>query len=173
MSCAAHMLALTRLYLTPEDVDFIRRLVSELPEMPVVIDIGAGSGTTALSVFAEREMAHVTTIDHNQANIDWAELAVKNAGFRAFWSSLTKDSVEAAEVFKNNQADIILLDTSHTHYDTKAEIAAWLPKLRPRGIFWFHDYVGSDVKLAVDEAKELGLLEEISQEGLGWAGRKL
>lgn len=172
MSCAAHSLALTRLFLKTEDVDLIRRLVSELPEVPVVIDIGAGSGTTALAVFAERELAHVTTIDHDQANIDWAALAVENAGFRATWASVTKDSVEAAAIFKNNGAHMIMLDTSHTHHDTRAEIAAWLPKLRSKGIFWFHDYIGSGVNLAVNEAVQLGLLKEISQEGLGWAGWK-
>lgn len=50
--------------------------------------------------------------------------------------------------------DMIFLDAMHTYEDVKADIERWWPKLRPRGIFAFHDY-GHDhfpgVKQAVDE----------------------
>lgn len=39
--------------------------------------------------------------------------------------------------------DLVFLDTSHTYADTCAEIEAWLPKVRPGGVFAGHDWVSA------------------------------
>jgi hypothetical protein len=55
---------------------------------------------------------------------------------------------------------MFFLDTSHTYEDTKAELAAWIPKLHPEGLLCGHDYLlyqrpdwsaKSGVHQAVDE----------------------
>ena len=95
MTCAAHGLARTRGFLLGEDVDLIRKLAKQIRSrrrspIPLVADIGAGSGTTALSVFAELPpgQVHVYTYDVDQANLDWAALAVANEGRSADWTPM-------------------------------------------------------------------------------------
>lgn len=172
MSCPAHSLAATRLFLLKEDVDLIRELVSGLPEKPIIADIGAGSGTTALAVLSENKDSEIHTIDISAENVEWARLNLVNYFEINNWHGIISDSRKAAGLFTDETFDMVMLDTSHEYEDTKEEIDIWLPKLKKNGIFWFHDYEGSDVDKAVDEAAESGIIVEIARIGLGWAGKK-
>jgi predicted O-methyltransferase YrrM len=65
------------------------------------------------------------------------------------------DSVQAAAKFHDGELEIIFVDTVHSYEHTKAEIAAWWPKLKQGGEMLFHDYGPScgwpGVAKAVDE----------------------
>lgn len=62
-------------------------------------------------------------------------------------------SLEAAEKFQDGYFDFVFIDADHTYQAVKADIAAWLPKVRPGGILAGHDYgEPCGVKQAVDEA---------------------
>lgn len=173
MTTPAHELALSRLFLTVEDVDLIMSLVKNLPvKYPVIADIGAGSGTTALAVMSQNARVKLTTIDISAENVNWTKLNVKPYYSLDRWDGIVSDSVLAAKLFEDRYFHMVMLDTSHEYEATKQEISAWLPKLKHEGVFWFHDYIGSEVDKAVDEAVKAGLLTEISRAGLGWAGRK-
>src|SRR3990172_13376769 len=76
MTCAAHALAASRRMLVAEDVDFIQELVQALLPRDdglthLAIDLGAGSGTTALSIFAASPEIRVTTIDPDEEAMGW------------------------------------------------------------------------------------------------------
>lgn len=176
MSCPAHELATARAFLRLEDVDFIRDVAHSLPENPIVVDLGAGGGTTALAVFAQRDDARILTVDEAEEALSSCEAVVTNIGRRAHWVGWLADSVEAASSF-DREADLIMLDTSHAYEHTVREIEAWLPKLKPGGVFWFHDYVdignGYGVDRAVDEAVRRGELSIMDVAGLGAACVKL
>jgi predicted O-methyltransferase YrrM len=156
-----------------DDVDLIIELVGTLPDKPVIADIGAGSGTTALAIFAGNKDAEVHTIDSNPENIDWARRALEPYYDLTLWEGIECDSLQASLLFPEDAFHMIMLDTSHEYYYTKYEIEAWLPRLKLGGVFWFHDYIGTGVRQAVDEAVEAGLFEPIEQVGLGWAGWKV
>jgi predicted O-methyltransferase YrrM len=49
-------------------------------------------------------------------------------------------SLEAAGLYKDNSLDFVLLDASHTYEDVKADIQAWLPKIKSGGILAGDDY---------------------------------
>lgn len=173
MTTPAHELARSRLFLTVEDVDLIISLVKDLPvKFPVIADIGAGSGTTALAVMSQNSRAKLTTIDINAENVGWTRKNVEPYYSMDRWNGIVSDSVEAAKLFDDRHFHMVMLDTSHEYEATKQEIVAWLPKLKHNGVFWFHDYIGSQVDKAVDEAVKAGLLTKIAKAGLGWAGRK-
>lgn len=68
---------------------------------------------------------------------------------------LRKPSVEAARDFADASIDIVFIDACHEYESVKADIAAWLPKVRPGGIIAGHDYLwrgDNPVKKAVQEA---------------------
>lgn len=165
----ARELAESRLFLQVEDVDLIQKAVGMLtaPE-PWIADLGAGSGTTAAAVFEANPNAQIWTIDISQDNLHWAGAIVESMGKTDRWVALCMDSVAAAEFLGDAMWDLVLIDTSHEYEHTKAELAAWLPRLNPGGLVWLHDYIGYDgVKQACDEFAEIGKLAVLEQSGLG------
>lgn len=188
MTCAAHALAASRRMLVAEDVDLIQELVGLLPPRSgglthLAIDLGAGSGTTALSVFAASPAIQVTTIDRDEEAMGWAELAVMNAGFRWRWTRIIDSAANVADTFYDLVVDLLLHDAGHGYDDVKSDLLAWLPLLSSDGFVWVHDYgdpkkfgLPSErehgVKKAVDELVRDGVLKPYKIHGLGWAGRK-
>lgn len=49
-------------------------------------------------------------------------------------------SLEAARSFKDNEVDIVFIDAGHNYEDVKADITAWMPKVKQGGIISGHDY---------------------------------
>lgn len=76
------------------------------------------------------------------------------AGSRA--KILRKDSVEAAKDIPDGSLDFVFIDADHSYEGCKADIEAWLPKVKPGGFISGHDYENTafpkfGVKRAVDE----------------------
>jgi predicted O-methyltransferase YrrM len=61
-------------------------------------------------------------------------------------------SHEAANLFEPNSVDVIFIDAGHSYEAVKADIEAWLPKMKPNGIMAGHDYTAWEgVNKAVNE----------------------
>lgn len=155
----ARQLAASRMYLMEEDVATIQRIVGlpALAKTPLrVVDLGAGSGTTALAVFDRRRDAHVITVDNDLANIHWAEKAVRAAYPLASWLGVEVDAANASEVLSAaieltdthnlvgwqnaRPVDVLLHDASHERDHVLADLRAWWPLLAEEAIVWVHDY---------------------------------
>jgi hypothetical protein len=63
-------------------------------------------------------------------------------------------SLEAARQVPDESLDFVFIDAIHLYEDARADIAAWLPKLRSGGVLAGHDYTPQfrGVMRAVDEA---------------------
>lgn len=66
---------------------------------------------------------------------------------------LRMTSLEAATQYPDQSLDFVLLDASHDYANVRADILAWLPKVRPGGILAGDDYRDDwpGVRQAVDE----------------------
>ena len=60
-------------------------------------------------------------------------------------------SVNAASQFNDGALDAVFIDADHSFDAVKADIAAWLPKVKRGGILAGHDFDYPEVKRAVDE----------------------
>jgi predicted O-methyltransferase YrrM len=175
--------------LVAQDVDLIRELVRRLREQEPrrvlqVVDIGAGSGTTALSVFAEAsDRVLVRTVDHNAQALAYSKLVVSNIGRLRDWRGFVGDSARAIFERGGQDIDLLLVDAEHTYKAVMADLAAWLPLLRDSGFVWVHDYgdpmlyglgvkPSRGVKRAINELVRKHELTAIEIVGLGWAGQR-
>ncbi len=69
---------------------------------------------------------------------------------------LRMPSTMAAELIPNESVDFVFIDAIHTYDHCRADILAWLPKIRPGGMIAGDDYVPEHkmVSKAVDELLE-------------------
>ena len=67
-------------------------------------------------------------------------------------TSIRKPSLEAVNDFEDESLDFVFIDAAHEYEDVKADILAWLPKIKKTGILAGHDYDSNNsVQMAVDE----------------------
>ncbi len=96
-----------------------------------------------------------------------AEAAVAFAGARA--TVVPKRSCEAVEDVPDKTLDFVFIDADHSYEGCRADIEAWLPKLKSGGLLSGHDYANTEfpkfgVTRAVDEtAASLGLDLELDE----------
>ena len=188
MTCPAHSLAATRRYLTERDVDDIQLLVRALPKDAQVVDLGAGSGTTALAVLTAHPTAHVYSVDNDQVQLDWTEINLHANGMTERWigvcGAVGSEAVRATvKMFVGRSwVDLLLHDAGHTRQDVLRDLRAWLTMLRPGSYVWVHDFAPMEeaeesypgVKQAIKELEHEGLIRwSFEPRGIGYVGRKL
>lgn len=72
-------------------------------------------------------------------------------------------SVEVARTVADGSLDFAYVDADHAEPEVRADIAAWLPKVRLGGVVSGHDYNLPGVKAAVDAvARDVSLTDERS-----------
>lgn len=66
-------------------------------------------------------------------------------------NTLEYPSLQAVKGFPDGILAFVFIDAAHDYDSVKADILAWLPKVKKGGILSGHDYNYPDVKKAVDE----------------------
>ncbi len=79
---------------------------------------------------------------------------------------IISDSAAAARKFADGSLDYVFLDAGHSYDAVKADIEAWLPKIKKRGLLCGHDITRSGVKRAVQDA--LGDVEKDDDKTWFW-----
>jgi predicted O-methyltransferase YrrM len=134
-----------------------------------IIECGTAEGfsTHALFCGALEGGGHMTSYDRSEG---CGEYFKKISGLPSddprwqSWEFRAKDAAEGARDWPDASVSLFFLDTSHRLEDTRRELAAWLPKMKPDGVICGHDYYlhllddwwkeRSRVKQAVDEFAE-------------------
>lgn len=142
-------------YLYPAEVPTLKWLVQSLPPHPLVVNIGAGAGTSGLAILESRPDAWLVTVDIQDESSPFgclvAERDVVNRaglgdifGFR--WFQIHADSKEVGRNYRHWFANLtkmpamVFVDGDHSYEGCKGDIEAWMPHLAPGGIIAVHDF---------------------------------
>jgi len=154
-------------YLQPKEIELLDRLVKTLPKDPLVINLGAGVGTSAMTILEARDDVYVVTVDMEGGESPLGGLLNEEHILRAAnWlhrrSAICSESTAAGKNwwrFKEEpwwriKVDMVVHDAAHDYELVITEIEAWLPRVRAKGIIAVHDYCSPHwvcVVNAVDE----------------------
>lgn len=143
---------------------FYERVAQALADGARIAEVGVYKGKSALYL-AERleQMGKRVTfylVDHFQGSAEhditpeqlWAEFRANIEPMKDAFSVMRTDSVTAANALPNGSLDFVFIDAAHDYDSVKADIAAWLPKVRKGGFLAGHDYHHAPLRRAVDEA---------------------
>lgn len=142
-------------YMSIREVREIEKFVRSFKNAPIVVNIGAGPGTSSLAVVETRPDSIVYTIDCSQGGplggLENEIHAFKDTGLN-LPIQILGDSKTVGAVWKDD-IDFLIVDGDHSESGIRGDIAVWLPHLKEKGIVSFHDYnpKAFDVKRVIDE----------------------
>ena len=114
-----------------------RRLLSDPTIFLFMVDSWQAAGEADSYCTTDDHIARFTQEEHDAA-MNEALDAVSE--FPGRYKVLRMPSVEAAKQFKDGSLDFVFLDADHSYEAVRADIAAWWPKVRLRGVLGGHDY---------------------------------
>ena len=139
-------------------------LASLLPADSVGAEVGVLKGRNATSLLELRADLFLYLIDpfnipHGRHTVRDVSQAEDVARFKLHPFSdqvqfIKRSSLGAAPTFSDSSLDWVFIDADHHYSSVKADIWAWIPKVRPGGALLGHDYRSPrwpGVKQAVDE----------------------
>lgn len=142
----AHDLADAFGYLRHDEVDFIFELCDELDgDSPMMVNIGAGAGTSGLTMRCAKPKGQITTVDIHETgplgSLHGERNAFDNAGITPYPEQILGDSSTIGKEWdERKKLDLLFIDGSHTEEGLTKDIEAWLPHVKTGGVIVFHDY---------------------------------
>lgn len=152
-------------YLTNGEVTALQTLAKQTPPSPLVVNIGAGAGTSTLAILEARSDALIFSID---LRTDEAE-CLTNEHLRL--KELGLDTTgQVIRVWGDSKVvglrwrwpvDLLFVDGDHTLAGIKGDVATWEQHIAPGGIIALHDYgrpEWPDVRTFIDDHFRLPVL---------------
>lgn len=134
-------------YLYRDEVPALVKLAQRLPPNPVVINIGAGAGTSGLTFMESRGDLTLFTIDIQDVSsphgcLEGERNACKPAGYvlGERWFQIHNDSKDVGRSWARGPVDMVFIDGDHSYEGATGDINAWMPHIKPGGIIAVHDY---------------------------------
>ena len=154
-----------------------RRMVEEMPEGARFAEIGCWKGRSAafmgVEIMNAKKQQFLLCVDHWKGSEEHEKVPtnlfyqfIHNVKpIMSCLGYLRQDSVKAAKGFEDGHFDFVFIDAGHDYDSVKADITAWLPKVKKGGVIAGDDYPMEGVAKAV---KELIPDANLGQES-GWA----
>jgi predicted O-methyltransferase YrrM len=160
-------------YMTEGEVKLLQSCVISInKEEPVLVNIGAGAGTSSLAMREVAPKASLYSVDKSPGGplggLEGERNAFKDAHL-SYPIQILGDSEDAAKYYANNiglEIDLIFIDDGHMESDVIRDIASWIPRLKRYGAIIFHDYGAErwpDVKKVVDEYARINTWHKLDQ----------
>ena len=139
--------------------DALRQLIANLPKRNDMLgaEIGSYMGESAELFIQSWKFKTFYCIDPWEAGYDSGDIASNRGCFdeiEAIFDArvsayppivkIKAKSVDATGKFSDGSLDFVYLDGDHRHDTVVADLAAWIPKLKPSGFIGGHDWSWSD-----------------------------
>lgn len=124
---------------TPGDIDTLHRLAHMLPDAPVIVNIGACFGTSALAMLEARPDAFIFSIDVQVCPMEPEHIRQAGQDTRRVVRVL-EPSQEAGKFWPPTSVDLVFVDGAHDYDGVQDDIHYWIHTLKASGIMAFHDY---------------------------------
>ena len=131
-------------YLSHKEIDALKELATLLPKDCIVVNIGAGCGTSALALLESRPDLTLYTIDIRDESsplgcLEGELIAIKDSGvdYEGRYFQICGDSKKVGKSW-GKEVDMVFVDGDHSYDGCKGDIEAWLPWTE--SIMVFHDY---------------------------------
>lgn len=152
--------------------EFYSKMVKRFPSGSEFLEIGTYAGRSfaylAVEIINSKKNIELIGIDGFgwqglKEDFDRYMTPVKNRYF-----ILKGNSLELAVKFPNESLDFIFIDANHTYEDVKADILAYIPKVKKGGVLGGHDYCDGwpGVVQAVNEI--FGDKKNVSEKEVSW-----
>ena len=126
--------------------DFLEFSKLELPDKPVILELGTGSGRSSIAMRELWPDADITTCDpidkgiaqegYKEMNIDVPASFINDFGFNLKW---------------DRPLDFLFIDDDHEYKTVKRDIEKYKEFIKPGGYIVCHDYYETGVEQAVNE----------------------
>ena len=143
--------------------DVYRHAVQWLPDGGTFVEVGCWQGQSLAFLLVEAansgKRLRVFGCDHFIGSVDACH-GIKSVGAHCMhhlrragypFSLIHADSTAGAGYFGDGSIDYLFIDAGHLYHEVKADLQAWIPKVRPGGIAAGHDFNHADVERAVRE----------------------
>lgn len=123
--------------------DGLKSLIEWLPDQARIAEIGCYAGESASIFLASGKVCSILAVDDWQSGgaaepmFDEALQRFIEAGRVTKWKMASTD---AARMVAPGSLDFVYIDAGHRYEDVRADIRAWLPKVKPGGLIGGHDY---------------------------------
>ena len=120
------------------EVLLLQDVARDLPPAPLIVNIGAGVGTSTAAVLEVRPDAFIWSIDpkvepREAENLEKTGLLNLHRCFRVLSKSQDLGNFP-------HPVDLCFVDGAHSDDPVREDIKVWLPKVKIGGYILFHDY---------------------------------
>lgn len=151
-------------YLFVDEVSALKQLAQGLPgDFPLIVNIGAGAGTSGLAFVEARPDTMLVTVDIQDESspfgcLQGERLVFESAGFASLlgvqWHQIHGSSPDVGKTWEGRMADMIFIDGDHSYEGCKADIQSWIPNLKAGGVLAIHDYRKEEVFALPDDGRK-------------------
>lgn len=141
-------------YLFPEELPFLKKLARSVEHSPcVVLNIGAGAGTSGLAFAESREDLILHTCDMSdlsnplgclESERDWMKWGQQDHRWGISWFQHHMSSHDLDDIWAEKTGfltiDLLFIDGDHTPEGCAADIYGFFPYVRKGGLIAIHDY---------------------------------
>lgn len=147
--------------------DIYDKIIKSIPDGGWIVEVGAwkGASTSYLAVEAQHKKMKIDVVDTWAGSEEHKEMSdiIENSLFGTFIDNLRplinminpirSDSISASKMYADESLDAVFIDADHRYESVKADILAWMPKVKNKGILAGHDYCSTHfgVMQAVNE----------------------
>lgn len=148
--------------------DLYRDAIERVPDGGKLVEIGVWKGKSLTFLLREADKSgkslDIVGVDHFRGSVNQPDLlreaAAKDLAQEVQINCAAADypyrlavgeSTQVAAIFADGSLDFVFIDGSHDYDSVKADILAWLPKVKPGGRLAGHDFDEEGVHTAVQE----------------------